>query len=248
MIFFPAEMEHPEPDDYAWQPVNVTAQTPVGEGYFRTRNRAQPGAQVPPSTLHVSWLMPPEQEELLFNLYSIVLNNGADQMVMPVWFAGAFHAKKVLFKSPPSFKHVPFNKTRASADFVVQDRMSNALWARFSAQKGNFNTTLTLNTFTSTFTILRPDVFVSQAGNSSTSDKVTVGWSDDLDAIVDECDAQSEGHFPIRSIAAGEGGTALGVTQTGGSLPRTLVARWIASGIADPTEGEFVAVIPYRNS
>ena len=243
-IIWPAELEHPEPNGYSWQRVDTTSRVPMGEGFVRNRPRGTPGAA--PAGLTCSWILPSEQEQLLDDLYSVVLRNGSDTLLMPVWTAGAFHAKNVLMKGPPKFSYVSREMTAAQAEFVVQDSMSNSLWVDFSVDADNRNEVVTLKAFAAgTYRLPRVDVFVREACNSGTADLVTVGWSDDSDAILDDVVVTATGHFPITTQGAGAGGVDLGDLIVAGGV-KTLIAQWASTGTA-PTTGDFVLVVPYRS-
>lgn len=244
-VIWPAEIYEPQRSGYSWQRADVTSRVPMGEGFSRNRPRASPGAA--PTGLACSWLLPNYQEQLLDDLYSIVLRNGSDTLLMPVWTAGAFHAKRVLMKGPPKFGYHSPTHVQASAEFTIQDSMSNSLWVDFSVAADNLNEVITLREFPAgSYRIPRVDVFVRTACNSGDSDVAIVGWDDNDDAILDDVVVETTGHFPITTQGAAAGGIDLGELVVLGSA-KTLTAQWVSTGTA-PTEGDFVLIIPYRTS
>ena len=240
-LIWPVELSAPEPDGYDISVVDVTTRSPVGEGFTRARPRAVRA----PSTLKCNWVFTNNEAQLLYDMYTIALRQGAEAIQMPVWFAGQFYSQIVRFKGPPTFKYLSIFNVRAAAEFTIDDPIASSLWVELNLD--NVDEEVTIHTFTSDFTLPRADIFIRTTPDSGTADAILMGWADDPDAIINLADAQLGGHIPITTIGAGAGGVDLGVLQTGGDLPRTLTARWEKTGTA-PTQGDIVIIIPIRTA
>lgn len=237
MLTWPAEIEYPDSSGYSLTMVDVTTRTQFGDGKSRTRRRAINA----PTTLKCSWLLLNEQVQVLWDFYRDAVRMGSDSFIMPVWWAGAYHAQVVQFQGPPQDSYGSMFHSMIEASFTIEDRVGTSLW--YDLALVDINTTRSLAAL-SNFRVPRIDIYVRVAADSGGTDTVSVGWSGDIDALVTPVDVTAIGHTKIVPGGANAGIELDGLAEVG---PKTIQTLWTSTGGA-PTVFDAVVIVPYKDT